>query len=197
MLLLDHGWIDISGEMVRCVETDIKNLRTRLIRQYLCPGSNPELQNVVCFTSGNAGKALIDHGFKPALIGPNEDLTTDRWWTPSEIKRLWPEHFDASPGLLPMHLMAEMADHIRKSVEGCFEPDNGRFSLNTLPSIAAIPTGSGESILTLSMAFPEVRFIAVVNADCHTQFCLQGSLSGLVLRRFQVWDSQSCDWYGA
>jgi hypothetical protein len=116
-----------------------KKIRSQVIKEYM---QATGYTRAVCFTCGNATKALRDEGVIVDSIGAHEELVPNKWWTQVEIKNTFPQHFDATSGHLPIFLMARIAGRIRAGNR--FE-DFG----------TEIPTGSGETIVVLSMAFPE------------------------------------------
>jgi hypothetical protein len=136
-----------------------KELRTHAIADYVKQGG---FAGVVIFTCGNAARELREKINPPAYptrytfveVGPKGDLNTDKWWTPAQIARAWPNLFDATSGHLPFPLMVQIADTFRDYFEGHPElvADCDQFY---------VPTGSGETILCLSLAFPEKKFCAV------------------------------------
>lgn len=102
-------------------------------------------QDAVCFTCGRAAHELRNAGVNVLEVGPRGGLAALRWWTPAEIHRAWPGYFDATPGHLPMHLMVETARIIRR---GEPEPTPGEY---------VVPSGSGETIMCLKIAWPTLH----------------------------------------
>lgn len=103
----------------------------------------------VCFTCGNAAYALRDAGVDVLEVGPRGELVPTDWWTPSRVRRVWPDRFDATPGHLPLHLMIDTANAIRQQEP---RPEFGAYS---------VPTGSGETILCVKLAWPELSLLPV------------------------------------
>jgi hypothetical protein len=159
--------------------------RTEVIMQHLIrtPGV---YDGVVCFTSGNAGRALTDamarYGFtlEVVVVGPGGGLEPTAWWTAERIARTWPRFFDATPGHLGPHLMRDLAAHIREQ-------------LPALPSMYGrrryeVPTGSGETFVALRMAMPELDAIGIYDdrvpgTTWHPQAPLNALAAALGARR--------------
>lgn len=136
-----------------------KRLRAQVIAEFV---KNAGYAGVVVFTCGNAAATLRDKlnppTFQPQYqiveVGPHGDLNTAKWWTPAEIRKHWPHLFDATSGHLPLTLMRSIAALYRsyftahsEDIEACEQ--------------FCVPTGSGETILCLQLAFPEKRFMAI------------------------------------
>lgn len=107
-------------------------------------------ERVVCFTCGNAAKALRNVGLDVVEVGPEGPLRTKRWWTPGEIAQAWPDRFDATSGHLPVWMMTDIGLRVlsmypRLSTEEVYE----------------IPTGSGETLCCLALANPRLRLVGV------------------------------------
>lgn len=126
------------------LEPPTKKLRSLVIAAHLAESGHV---GVVCFTCGNAGRALEAVGLHVVAVGDHEDLRPGTWWTPGRIAWTWPHLFDATPGHLPMPLMVQLAQLLRDEV-GTLDPAL-RYR---------VPTGSGETILCLRMAYPNVVF---------------------------------------
>ncbi len=123
-----------------------KRIRAAVIREYM---ERNGIQSAVCFSCGNASRALRDAGVRVLDISPAGDLEARRWFTQEEIRRLWPSCFDATSGHLPADLMLEIAARLRQRFEGAFVPGNGY----------KVAAGSGETVLCLAVAFPESVFL--------------------------------------
>lgn len=106
----------------------------------------------VCFSCGHASSALREAGLYVVDVSPTGDLLANRWWTPEEIHRAWPDLFDATSGHLPAYLMVRLAAAYR-NILGTL----------TLPRYR-VPTGSGETLLCLRWAYPKTEFVPVF--DC-------------------------------
>ena len=134
-----------------------KLLRTFVLRSFLIESG---FKKVVIFSCGNASDTLKRHtvGLDMSIlaIAPNGDLApTNKWWTPEEIHATFPDYFDATSGHLPMYLMVRMAEELRKNYLKWIE-----FPLLE-GQLYRVPTGSGETIHVLYMAFPKCTFVPV------------------------------------
>lgn len=113
-------------------------------------------QGVVVFTCGHSADELRKQllpGLDVIEIGPRGVLNTGKWWTPAEIHNTFPNLFDATSGHLPLPLMVAIAADFRKYLaEGTNFNAAGQYY---------VPTGSGETIVALQMAFPNATFAAV------------------------------------
>jgi hypothetical protein len=148
-----------------------KQIRAAVIAGYVrAYGQN----RVVCFSCGNASRALKEVGLDVIDISSRGDLMPREWWTPERIAKVWPGYFDATSGHLPLFLMQRIGDHFRAHLgqlhEACYE----------------VPTGSGETILCLRFAYPDRRFVAVYNLDEATQFEPSAPLNPVVRALFEV-----------
>ena len=128
-----------------------KRIRAAVIREYM---ERNGIATAVCFSCGNASRALRDAGVRVLDISPSGDLEARRWFTQEEIRRLWPTCFDATSGHLPADLMLEIAARLRQRYEGEFLPGNGY----------KVAAGSGETALCLAVAFPDCVFVPALRA---------------------------------
>lgn len=138
-----------------------KRIRAQVIKDYI------DGQRVVCFSCGNAAAALQDIGVDTLHIGEKGDLTPNRWFTQADIKKAFPQHFDATSGHLPIELMNLLSAAYKKY-------------LGDLPPVVYLPTGSGETLVCLKMAYPNTRFVAVYNLDDSTRYDKECPLNDLV-----------------
>lgn len=131
-----------------------KKIRANVIKNFI---AKKRYRGVVCFSCGNASRELKNVGLNVLDISPKGDLIPNRWFQPSEIAEKFPEYFDATSGHLPMELMIEIAVEYKKylglSLPSCY-----------------IPTGSGETIFCLKLAYPKEELIAVYNLDDATEY---------------------------
>ena len=143
-----------------------KRLRAEVIANYI---RATDQMGVVVFGCGNGARDLRAQGVDVLDISPEGDVAPTRWWTPAEIAREWPRRFDATSGHLPLHLMVRVA--------GAF-----RAHLGALPSWKSwgVPSGSGETILCLFLAYPTHMFTAIYGEDHATQFNEQAPLNAAV-----------------
>ena len=124
-----------------------KRVRAEVIREYM---ERNGIRYAVCFSCGNASRELRRAGVNVLDISPSGDMEARRWFTQEEIRRLFPTAFDATSGHLPMDVMLHISERLRIKLEGRFVAGHTH----------TIPTGSGETILCLAMAFPECGFVA-------------------------------------
>lgn len=148
-----------------------KAARAVAIADYL---RNTGRQSCVCFTCGNASKALRKTGLQV-----REVLKPPRWYTLAEIQLLH-KRFDATSGHISTALMLAVAynlgeaigkSHLRAEYETAIE--------NGTPVI--IPTGSGETLVTLKMIYPLLKVVPAYNLDDSTQYHPKAPLNSLVL----------------
>lgn len=141
-----------------------KRIRAEIIREHLDAIGQ---HRCVCFTCGNSARALEEAGLVVVAVGDREPLRPQRWFTFSEIARTF-RCFDGTSGHLPMPIMADIARRMRAEIG----PLQGAYQ---------IPTGSGETLVVLSMAYPEVRF-QPVRFDQHppTEYNEEAPLNSLV-----------------
>jgi len=131
-----------------------KSIRARIIADYL---RRSGASACVCFSSGNAAYELRRCGLDVVEVGPAGDLQSRTWWKPEDIRRVWPERFDATPGHLPVFLMVRLAAAFRQS-------------LGELPAPTyEVPTGSGETITCLRWAYPGVQFVPIFGVGRGTE----------------------------
>ena len=125
-----------------------KRIRAAVVREYM---DRNGIGTAVCFSCGNASRALRDAGVRVLDISPSGDLEARRWFTQEEIRRLFPGCFDATSGHLPADLMLEVAARLRQRCEGEYQTGE----------VYHIRAGSGETVVCLAVAFPEARFVPV------------------------------------
>ncbi len=136
-----------------------KRLRADVIKKHLIQSHLP--LEVVCFTCGNSSKYLTEAGVNVhAVVNP------DKWYTYAEIQRLY-GLFDATSGHLPMPLMMDIAMELRRT-------------LVKLPNVVHLPTGSGETYVTLCMAFPSTKIFPLYDLDDSTRYNSGAPLNSLV-----------------
>ena len=156
-----------------------KKLRARSIARHVREG---RYSGVVVFTCGNAATALrreLLAGLDVIEIGPRGVLSTGKWWTPAEIHNTFPNLFDATSGHLPLPVLVEVA----KDFAAHFEQDENFDPLGQY----YVPTGSGETILALHMAFPQAKFVAVYdNTHAETTRDPEAPLNAIVDALFPV-----------
>lgn len=123
---------------------DRKAVRAEVIRTH-CKSAGYD--GCVCFSSGNSSRALRSLGLYTIDISPTGQLTANGWWPVDHVHRAWPHLFDATSGHLPLPLMVELARVYQAS-------------LRPIEPTYAVPTGSGETILALKIAFPDIKWVA-------------------------------------
>lgn len=122
----------------------------------------------VCFSCGNAAQALIDAGVDTLHIGAKGALTPNHWFKQNEIARTFPGYFDATSGHLPMELMLAIAAAFKSHLK------------DSLEDVVYVPSGSGETLVCLQLAYPEKKFVAVYNLDNATEYDDNAPLNRLV-----------------
>lgn len=127
---------------------DNKGIRARVIADYLRRARRFDAGGV-CFTCGNAARALVGEGLYVVEVGARGGLTPSRWWSPAEIAAAFPGLFDATSGHLSVGLMAEVGQAFRRV-------------LGPLRGDVVVPSGSGETFCSLALAYgAEARLIPV------------------------------------
>lgn len=142
-----------------------KKIRAEVIKEYLT-GKN--YKGVVCFSCGNATRELKNVGLDVIDISPNGDFIPLHWFQPSLIKKIFPDYFDATSGHLDMEVMTTVAKRYKEVLQ------------DKIKDINYIPTGSGETLVCLKLAFPDKKFIAVYNIDNATKYEKEAVLNALV-----------------
>lgn len=147
-----------------------KQLRAGVIASW-CGAAR--VKHVVCFTCGNAASALRATGLDTVLeIGPRGELLAGTWWDQATIARYFPGYFDATSGHLPSELMNQLAvtyfNHLAQDLtEAAYD----------------VPTGSGETLVALALAFPHKEFHAVYSSkDASCAYSPRAPLNALVRR---------------
>lgn len=126
-----------------------KQIRAAVIKQYM---QEAGYDRAVCLTCGNAGRALREAGVDTIVIGEKGDLSPNRWFSTAEIHKMFPDCFDATSG----HLNAELMNRIALAYGD---------ALGELESPVYVPSGSGECLVCLKLAYPHVHFIAEYDVD--------------------------------
>ena len=124
-----------------------KEIRSSVIHQYMQQNG---YNYCVCFSCGNATKALIKEGVSCISIAPDGDLTANRWWSIAEVRKVFANAFDATSGHLSIDVMQAISKKYREAFSDICVAGNEY----------VIPTGSGETVFCLSMAFPDIKFVA-------------------------------------
>ena len=139
-----------------------KIIRAKVIADYM---QAAKYSAAVVFTCGNAADALRNAGVDVIEISERGDLRPGKWWRPEEIRRAWPHLFDATSGHLPAPLMVRIAKSIKEHL--------GILELGTY----IVPTGSGETIICLRMAYPDIEFTPIYNMHNGTRYELEAPLN--------------------
>jgi len=139
---------------------DRKKARSKAIQNYT---DKP----IICFSCGNCANELKKLNMNVFHIGENGDLTPNKWYTMKEIHERWEDYFDATSGHLNMELINIIAEEYKKQ-------------LKQLPNKVYLPTGSGETLLCLKIAFPTTKFIAVYNINKETEYNPHAPLNNII-----------------
>jgi hypothetical protein len=124
-------------------------------------------ERAVCFSCGNAARELAEAGVDVLHIGKHGILVPQKWFTHAEIVNCFGQCFDATSGHLPIELMRAIGEAYKGY-------------LGTLKGRVYVPTGSGETLVCLKMAYPDVEFVAVYNLDEATEYDEECVLNPLV-----------------
>ena len=138
--------------VLRCNE---KHVRAEIIKRYM---EQAGYSGAVCFTCGNAARALRSVGVEVLEVGPCGPLAPQGWWSPAAIRRAWPHLFDATSGHLPAPLMVDVARALREAVGALPETE-----------VISVPTGSGETLACLQWAYPHCQFKPVADGTPATE----------------------------
>lgn len=141
-----------------------KKYRAEVIRDYMAEHG---YERAVCFSCGNASRALKEAGIPTLDISAGGDLIANRWFEIGEVHKYFPDYFDATSGHLPMDCMLKIAQFYA-------------LMLTTIPKEIILPTGSGETLVCLKLAFPETKITAIYNLDAATQYDAEAPLNKLV-----------------
>lgn len=141
-----------------------KLMRSVAVKRYM---EDAGYSTAVCFSCGNAVDALRSVGVDVVGISPNGEYEARRWMSPAEVHRHFPLFFDATSGHLPMGVMRDVA--------GIFKSD-----ILDVPDEIWLPTGSGETLVCMKMAFPDISIHAVYDINDATAYNDGAPLNGLV-----------------
>lgn len=142
-----------------------KQIRAATIAGYI---ERAGYRGAVCFSCGHASEALKRVGVYVVDVSPSGELEARRWWDAAEIHRAWPDLLDATCGHLPAPLMTELARAYRACLGDLTE------------AVYDVPSGSGETLICLSMAYLGVKFRPVYNLDAATEYHGAAPLNSLV-----------------
>ncbi len=143
-----------------------KKIRSRVIRKYM---ETLGIKKAVCFTCGNSARALRVAGVDVLSVGENEELRPTKWFEQEEIALAFPSYFNASSGDLPVHLMTEIARRMRKTLGAQFQG-------------GSVKVGSGETLLVLTLAYPEYKHLIKPYRDDskESQYDEGATLNGII-----------------
>ena len=141
-----------------------KAIRARVIKEYLAAQG---CEKVVCFSCGNAAERMQEAGLDVLHIGPKGVLAPRKWFTQKEIACEFPGRFDATSGHLPAELMYALSQAYKAHI-------------GHLPQKVYVPTGSGETLVCLKLAYPDTDFVAVYNMDDATEYSPDAPLNAYV-----------------
>lgn len=143
-----------------------KAARATAIREYMAQAG---YARAVCFSCGNAYSALLEEGVDVLGVAPNGDFMACRWFRPSEIRRIFPDYFDATSGHLPMELIYTIASALKSKI-----------TLNSGGQYEVL-SGSGETALCLKIAFPGAHIVPVFdNSNPATEWNAENLLNPLL-----------------
>ena len=140
-----------------------KKIRSEVIKEYI----DGDYDKVVCFSCGNAARALEDVGLDVLHIGEEGCLNPLKWFTMKEINHYFDGYFDGTSGHLSTELMLLIGEAYKDY-------------LGELPNLVFIPTGSGETLVCLKMVYPNTDFVAVYNLGKETEYNENAPLNTLV-----------------
>lgn len=154
-----------------------KIIRAKVIKEHLFKAN---YKRCVVFSCGNASREIKKQLYGTDItmidVSPTGELQPTKWFTPSEIiKTFGASTFDGTSGHLPLWLMQEIAYAIKKELGHLDEP------------AYVVPTGSGETILELKMAYPNKEFIAVYDLNTATEYSPHAPLNKVVEQNFTVY----------
>ncbi len=145
-----------------------KQIRAGVIKQFMW---DAHYRQAVCFSCGNASGALKARGVRVLEVAVGRDLKAEHWWSPEDIHQWFPSAFDATSGHLPMPLMVRLARAYREFLGDLREAEY------------RVPTGSGETIICLLLAYPHITFRAVYECGPGTRYDANAPLNGIVALR--------------
>ena len=154
---------------MRRVTLDVpaKRLRAECIAR-ACDG------RVVCFTCGNAAAALRAAGLEVVEVSPHGKLAANCWCTTADVRRMFPQHFDATSGHLPVDLMLRIGHRLTRWLD-----ESGLHLEEGVEYV--VPSGSGETVVCLKLANPRISFTARYDgSDAATRYDVDNPLNALV-----------------
>lgn len=142
-----------------------KQVRAQVIKKHL---KNIGENKCVCFSCGNASQALKNEGLE--VIEMIEPL---KWWGFTEIQKYF-KCFDATSGHLPIPLLIEISNILKKKKEVKNIID---FLQN---KDLQLPTGSGETLFCLKLAFPTINIFPVYDLNPATKYNKEAPMNIIV-----------------
>lgn len=155
-----------------------KAIRAQAIKEYM---NKAGYKKAICFSCGNASKALKKIGVDVLDISRSGDLEALRWFTQAEIKAAFPQYFDATSGHLPMECLLMVAERFKTY-------------LQKIPDHIYLPTGSGETLIELKLAFPNTEITAVYDIDKATRYeeaCVLNGMIKILAKEIIFWNKES------
>ena len=140
-----------------------KKIRSKVIKEYI----KGDYDKIVCFSCGNAARALEEENLDVLHIGEEGVLTPNVWFSIKDIRHFFDSYFDGTSGHLSIDLMQMIGEAYKDY-------------LGELPDHVYLPTGSGETLVCLKMAYPNTDFIAVYNIGKETEYSEYAPLNKLV-----------------
>lgn len=157
-----------------------KRLRAEVITDYV--RSAGSFKGIICITCGAAGDEILKAAKTGCgdivIIMPTEG---DEWITMEQIARDYPGYFDATSGHLPFWLMVRIAHRFRQYID--------KHTRRTFSSEVRVPTGSGETIFELRMAYPdmvETQLVALYDYSRGSRFESDAPLNQAVQTFFPI-----------
>lgn len=141
-----------------------KALRAQAIKEYM---QKYGFDKAICFSCGNASRALKEIGVDTLDISASGDMLALKWFKIGEIKKAFPNYFDATSGHLPLDCMQMVAETFKAY-------------LGEIPDEITLPTGSGETLVCLKLAYPKTKINAVYNLSSATQYDNDAPLNKVV-----------------
>lgn len=158
-----------------------KRLRAEIIYDYVLFS---QYRGVVLLSCGNAIKWMRwvvqkkqKGKSKFACKVEVAEMTTTKWLTNEQIGNMAPTHFEATSGHLPLWLMVRIAKKFRN-----YFNSHGGLPLKKY----YVPTGSGETILCLKLAYPKKEFVAVYNVSRGSKYEKKAPLNDAVTALFET-----------
>ena len=141
-----------------------KKIRAIVVKEYIEAAG---ISSVVCYTCGNSSRYLREAG-----VDVEEVINPDKWYEFNEIAYKHGK-FDATSGHLPYPLMLSIANELKAKLGENFHYvyDDG---------VLELPTGSGETMLCMKLAYPELNIKPIYNLDDTTSYCDMAPLNGII-----------------